>query len=365
MESNDYFEHSEYFSYFILSKCMIYYLVTYAHKYTLSPYLLATGRDISPKLYKRVRILFYEDLTSLKYLPSGTYIFSDIERLSSAQTVQAHSVHAALKNNGMNVVNDPLNSMRRYELLRTLFEAGINEFNIYRPTECRKPLKYPVFIRSESDHEGSSDELVADPAALDAALLSYLKAGHSREDTVIEEFCDVSEDEGIFKKYSSFRIGDHIVPAHLDFAKKWMVKDRNIIEFTEEIIAQKKLYIASNPHREELMKIFELARIQYGRIDYGLKNGRIQVWEINTNPLHFSSRQYSRKLKQWYAHLHTAVLSTDMQTENKAPIINPVWQPPGRRVLSSIRRVANKNGINRETLRKIFYRKGVDKVKAV
>jgi hypothetical protein len=30
--------------------------------------------------------------------------------------------------------------------------------------------------------------------------------------------------------------------------------------------------------------MFDLARIEYGRIDYGMLNGRPQLWEINTNP---------------------------------------------------------------------------------
>jgi hypothetical protein len=43
-------------------------------------------------------------------------------------------------------------------------------------------------------------------------------------------------------------------------------------------------YLESNPHEKQLMEIFRLARIEWGRIDYSLLDGRIQVWEINTNP---------------------------------------------------------------------------------
>jgi hypothetical protein len=33
------------------------------------------------------------------------------------------------------------------------------------------------------------------------------------------------------------------------------------------------------------MPIFELAGIEYGRIDYGLVGDKIQTWEINDNPI--------------------------------------------------------------------------------
>ena len=31
--------------------------------------------------------------------------------------------------------------------------------------------------------------------------------------------------------------------------------------------------------------MFELTQVDYGRIDYSIKDGKIQVWEINTNPI--------------------------------------------------------------------------------
>ena len=40
----------------------------------------------------------------------------------------------------------------------------------------------------------------------------------------------------------------------------------------------------SNPHEEAIRNAFKMARIDYGRIDYGMLNGQMQVWEINTNP---------------------------------------------------------------------------------
>jgi hypothetical protein len=40
-----------------------------------------------------------------------------------------------------------------------------------------------------------------------------------------------------------------------------------------------------NPHVERLRPVFELADLEYGRIDHALANGRPRVLEINTNPM--------------------------------------------------------------------------------
>src|SRR5262249_29111621 len=37
-------------------------------------------------------------------------------------------------------------------------------------------------------------------------------------------------------------------------------------------------------HREQLAEIFAFANIDFGQIDYSMKDGRIQPWEINVSP---------------------------------------------------------------------------------
>lgn len=262
---------------------MIFYIVKRYSFSTVADYMRSTGLSIEPLLYKHFKAIFYEKLGKLKRLPKGTYIFSDLERLSSQETNIADRVYEQLKKANMKVLNNPLLSMRRYELLRTLFEVGVNEFNVYRPTECRQPSKFPVFLHSESKHDGDYAKLITKPEELCNALTNYFSLGNSREDTLIEEFCDTSNNEGIMKKYSAFRIGDHILPQHLMIGKGWVQKAYEAGQ-TQKEIDEEKEYIGNNSHEKELKAIFNIASIDYGRIDYGVKNGKIQVWEINTNP---------------------------------------------------------------------------------
>ena len=42
--------------------------------------------------------------------------------------------------------------------------------------------------------------------------------------------------------------------------------------------------IEENRHGEELRPAFEIGGIEFGRADFGLVDGRPQVYEINTNP---------------------------------------------------------------------------------
>jgi hypothetical protein len=43
-------------------------------------------------------------------------------------------------------------------------------------------------------------------------------------------------------------------------------------------------YVSQNPHQQQLLEIFDLAQVEYGRIDYAIKDHRVQTWEINLHP---------------------------------------------------------------------------------
>jgi hypothetical protein len=63
----------------------------------------------------------------------------------------------------------------------------------------------------------------------------------------------------------------------------WIVK-YGLKNLPPELVEEEQAYVTDNPHAEQLLKIFDLAQIDFGRIDYCVANGRIEVFEINTNP---------------------------------------------------------------------------------
>jgi hypothetical protein len=238
-----------------------------------------------PRLKKQLTVVTYEKIFRRKSLPTGTYIFTDLERLDAEDTEKAAILwHILNSRSDIQVLNDPVRSMRRFELLRNLYARGINSFNVYRVTDVERPDRFPVFVRSEDEHRGSATPLLNTAEELDAALASMANAGLRRENKIIVEFCDVADEEGVYHWYSTFRIGPKTYPANHSFLRKWMSKNpADVLKEPAHVMANEK-YIRENPHSQQLMEIFELAGIQYGRIDYALLDGKIQVFEINTNP---------------------------------------------------------------------------------
>ncbi|AXQ29650.1 hypothetical protein D0B54_13595 [Solimonas sp. K1W22B-7] len=259
---------------------MIWYLVTAPHAYTVSEHLRG---DWGAALRKRMVVMPYELLTRMPVMPQGSYIFSDLERLDALPRKILGRVWARLQDSGCRMLNHPERSLRRLELLDALHKDGRNDFRAFRADTAGEPWRYPVFLRQEKEHSGAQSPLLHDLQSVREALLQLVLAGHALSDLLVVEMCDTADADGIYRKYSAFRIGEHIVPRHVLFSRNWMLKDMDLVGPARR--AEILDYCQNNPHESELRGIFSRAQIGYGRIDYALdRDGRIQVWEINTNP---------------------------------------------------------------------------------
>ena len=322
---------------------MIWYVVTREYFHTVIEYFGTYGGTFSA----RPRIVFYDQLARARRLPSGTYIFSDIERLTPAAAERAAQVWRDLSAAGEHVrlLNHPTRSLRRYELLRALYEDGVNAFNVYRLTDQSTPERFPVFLRRE-EHGGYISPLLADPAALAAEAADLDRRGQSREDKLIVEFCDTADAEGLYRKYSAFVVGAQVIPAHIFFARHWLAKQVSADKHSSAMLEEERCYIHENPHADALITYARRACIEYGRIDYSVVQGSLQIWEINTNPQlpvplhrHAVVPQQVPQLHLSVQKLSAALAALERQTKGAQITVSPektdliVWAKRGVGVL--------------------------------
>ncbi len=262
---------------------MIYIYTTAAHGYTVNG-IRATNHPV----HKSILHIPYESLMqagSSHVSGEGVHIFTDIERLPNFFIPKLISYRHQLEEyygDRVLFLNHPTRSNRRYRLLKKLFIEGLNKFNVYRLNEYPNPAQWPVFVRPENEHISEISPLLENQEQLDA----YRRKLHADEtytdDMVVIEFLDTSDQEGVFRKYSVMRIGDELLPRHLFFSSNWILKNKDLVGPEQQ--EEESAFLKEFPHRDEIQRIFDLAEIDYGRIDYSLHDGRVQTWEINTNP---------------------------------------------------------------------------------
>jgi hypothetical protein len=236
-------------------------------------------------LVGRVRLITYDDIAHGKSLPIGTYIFSAIDRLFPLEKELAARFcrELSIASSRVALLNNPGRVACRYELLTKCFALKRNCFRVFRAHEFYRCRRFPVFIRPEGEHTGSLTRLLYTRRELAEELTRALMRGYRLRDILIVEYCNTADAAGIFRLYCASIVGDQIIPQVVVHNSNWITKwEGRLVD--EEKAREQQNYVGNNPHAAWLKETFELAHVNYGRIDYGLVDGVPQVWEINTNP---------------------------------------------------------------------------------
>ena len=255
----------------------IHYFCTGEHSYTVGIFTAMWADRIAAEF----KIVPYPTLRNIRHFGPGVFIFTDFDRQSVERRSRAALLADRLAANGCRVLNHPLRSLRRYDLLRKLHRHGINAFGTYRIADLREVRRFPVFIRSEAEHGRRLTGLLADESALERAVASLPDGGE--DDLMIVEFGNVRSADGRYRKYSAYRVGSEIYASECQSCDHWWVK-YSTAEDDDKDREENDRFVADNPHRDQLHTIFEMAQIAYGRADYCIVDGRVQLFEINTNP---------------------------------------------------------------------------------
>jgi hypothetical protein len=272
---------------------MIFYLATERFSSTIRGFLRYHRKTLNGV----VRSLTYEELFFEGAGPIGHYIFTDFDRLTRYELECAASFATALQRAApeARILNHPLTVLERYPLLVELHRAGINGFTATR-LECgERPPRYPVFIRAEDGYGGPETDLLRSDAEFDAAMEDLARRGLPRRGRIAIGFANERAPDGHFHKYGAFNIGGRILPYDLLYGQSWVVKirfdgsawatarDASYGDSTDGVTRELR-YVRDNPHKDILHRAFSIAGIDYGRADFGIVNGRVQIYEINTNP---------------------------------------------------------------------------------
>ena len=259
---------------------MIHFVVPAAQTRGIDEYLEHWGLDLAP----RFRVVPTESLPTLTSATPGVYVLSGLDQLSPRLFAFVAAFHDALDGRpDVRFLNRPSRTWQRARLLDELHKRGLNQFRAVNITADFTSLRYPVFLRDWRVHGGPISPMLRTAAQVESAIGRALLQGHEPDNLLVVEFCDTADAAGYYRKYAAFVVGVHVVPRSLSYSRQWMLKFGGS-EFSQQMVDEENAYLFDNPHEAALKEIFSLAGVEYGRIDYSMKDGRIQTWEINLNP---------------------------------------------------------------------------------
>jgi hypothetical protein len=182
------------------------------------------------------------------------------------------------------VLNDPAQALGRFGLLRALHRKGINGFDAYRVDSLETPARWPVFLRLEGNHSAPVSGLLHNEAELEEAIERSLEGGAPRNALLIIEYAAETVRPGLFRKLSVFKVAGRLLGYTCVHDDHWLVKYGQPGIAPAELYDEEYSFVAHNPFAAAVEPAFQLAGIDYGRVDFGLVCGRPQIYEINSNP---------------------------------------------------------------------------------
>jgi hypothetical protein len=260
---------------------MIFVVTPDGESWEFNDYLNSLGKE----LIGCVRMLTCDEILAAGKLSLGSYVFMAIDQMTPTEREITSQCWEKLRRarSDLTLINRPSEVSLRYNLLRLSYKGQRNIYRVYRASEFLLCRNFPVFVRGNLDHNGSLTPLLHTQQELILALTKAVYRGHRLRDLIIVEYCHTADASGIFRKYSAFIVGEKILPHTLMHSNRWVTKSEGRL-IDAATAAEEIDYVRNNPHAEWLRETFALAKIRYGRIDYGLRNGEPQLWEINTNP---------------------------------------------------------------------------------
>lgn len=262
---------------------MIYFHASRRYTFTMNSFVGTWDKELAQRLIS----VPYGDLDLREPIPAGLHIFADFERLRPLEKNYVQAIHDRMQQHpeSYQTINSPALWSGRLGLNQSLSAAGRNDYRAFRLADIPPDLKFPVFVRWENEHSGSLGEPVATRSAIKERANQYAQGRQrlNRHKLLVVEHLDVISPDGYYRKYSAQKIGDRLFSRHLFFSKGWVTKNSDLIE--PSMNAEELEFIRTFPDHDDVLEAFRLAGLDYGRIDYGFVNGRMQVWEINTNPI--------------------------------------------------------------------------------
>jgi hypothetical protein len=281
-------------------------------------------------------VVTYDDILRRRAPRKATHIFTDLDRLSDWELHEAALLYRDLKSRGFTVLNDPARFLGRFGMLRGLNRDGHNQFDVYRVDSCERPKRWPVFLRLEGNHAAPVSGLIDNEEDLAKAIREAVDQGAPLSALLIIEYAAEPIRPGVFRKLSVFRVGDRFLGYTCVHEDNWIVKYGKAGVASDDMYEEEHALVRDNPFADAVKPAFDLAGIDYGRVDFGLVEGKPQIYEINNNPfVDLSPKREAASLRKASGALFRANYLQAMTEIDSFP--RPAWQSTSASLARTVR----------------------------
>ncbi|OUL21685.1 hypothetical protein BV372_31390 [Nostoc sp. T09] len=166
--------------------------------------------------------------------------------------------------------------------IRTAKTIPITDIENFKKTQGG--LSTPFFIREDWVH-GSDIFFIEHLQEIENVPFDKFIA------PIAVEFLDTKGEDGLYRKYRYFAMGDEGIPGPLMVSKSWEVRDNDNRVTNESIIAEEIAYFSGeDPNHYKLQQARKILGFDFMAFDYSYdQRGNLMVWEPNPFPVIWGS----------------------------------------------------------------------------
>lgn len=198
------------------------------------------------------------------------------------------------------------------EGIRTAKTVPITDIEVFKQT--LGGLSTPFFIREDWVH-GCQIFFVQNIDDLENIPFEKMLA------PIAVEFIDVRGEDGMYRKYRYFTIGDEGIPSTLMISTDWEVRDNKNRRMNDGILAEEIAYFSvEDPNHHLLQQARKALGFDFMAFDYSYDNeGKLVVWEPNPFPVLWDSEDNKPEKKYQMPsinRIYTSLLKFYLQRAN-------------------------------------------------
>ncbi len=205
---------------------------------------------------------------------------------SSFQRERMTRLERAANDQGKPFINRPaaLDKCERIPLSRLLLESGFRTARVRYVRNAAElvdapDLEFPVIVRDELAHLGSTMQYVRDrSAALDLSPKTFGRR------TIAAEFHDFVDPDGFYRKYRCVLVGNKAIPRHVISSPHWNIHaDSRDMAREKQHREENNTFLDQEPEEAgELLQAKARTGLDYAIVDYAREaDGRPFIFELN------------------------------------------------------------------------------------
>ena len=214
----------------------------------------------------------------------GVFIWSHIVYRDLQYRAGAHDIEQQARKAGIPIINSIINAEAPHSFfLERWREVGIHCARVQRFEKFEDiHLNYPLILRRDGVHKGLDVFLVND-ANEAKTLIQARQQGSALNnlDTAIE-FYDAQCEDGYYRKYRSYVIGQRIIHRHLQVADSWLVNFDHSISNLAIRDEHRSFMETGNQNDDIILNAAAATGHEIVALDYSIdKEGNHIFWECN------------------------------------------------------------------------------------